>query len=73
MRCDEDAPTPLPPYERPMPVAKVARLLDLPIWKLRRAAKAGLFPSYWFGNSRRLLKPAEVLEYISSTRQGGNQ
>lgn len=70
---DNNPPNQIPTYDRVMPVLEAARLLGLPAWKLRRAAKAGLFPSYQLGNSRRLIRPAEVLTFIFSTRQGGDR
>lgn len=50
-----------------------ASKLGLPIWKLRRAAKLGLFPTYTVLNSRRLVKLSEVVAAIEASRQGGAQ
>jgi hypothetical protein len=43
----------------------------LPYWKLLRAVKRGLIPSYSPFNSRRLVYLSEIQSYIDSTRSGG--
>lgn len=45
--------------------------LGLPAWKLGRAAKRGVFPTYTLLNTRRLVKLREVVAAIEASRQGG--
>lgn len=53
-------------------IIKVAAdYFGLPYWKLLRAVKSGLIPSYSPFNSRRLVYLSEVSAYIHSTRSGG--
>lgn len=52
-------------------ITSVAKELNLPAWKLSRAAKQGLFPTYQILNSRRLVKLSEVIATIEASRQGG--
>ncbi len=51
-------------------IKKAAGLLKLPYWWVQRAVKRGLIPSYTFLNSRRLVRPSEILDFIESTRAG---
>jgi hypothetical protein len=48
----------------------VANLLGLPVFKIRRAAKQGLFPTYSFLNGRKLARLSEVEAAIKRTRSG---
>lgn len=48
-----------------------AESLGLPYFKIQRAARAGLIPTYFVYNSRRLVRLSEVLAVINGTRQGG--
>ena len=52
-------------------IASVAKELNLPPWKLRRAAKQGVFPTYTLLNSRRLVKLSEVVAAIEASRRVG--
>jgi hypothetical protein len=52
-------------------IKEAAYTLELPYWKLLRAVRAGLIPSYQFLTSRRLVLPSEVTAYILSSRKGG--
>jgi hypothetical protein len=45
--------------------------LNLPYFKLQRAAKRGLFPTYKILNSRPLVRMAEIKAAIESSRRGG--
>ncbi len=56
-----------------MSVADAARALNIHVWKLRRAAKTGLVPSYQFLNSRRLVRLSEVIAAIETSRCGGEK
>ena len=48
-----------------------AERLGLPYFKVQRAARAGLIPTYFVYNSRRLVRLSEVVAVINGTRQGG--
>jgi hypothetical protein len=45
--------------------------LNLPYFKLQRAAKRGLFPTYKLFNSRPLVRIAEIKAAIERTGRGG--
>ena len=49
-----------------------ASALGLPYFKIQRAARAGLIPTYFVYNSRRLVRLSEVLNVINSSRSGGS-
>lgn len=48
-----------------------AQKLGLPIFKVTRAAKAGIFPSYTLFNRRKLVRLSEVIAAIEQSRSGG--
>lgn len=48
-------------------IKDVAAWLNLPVFKIRRAVKAGAIPSYTFGNKRKLLRLSEVVAEIESS------
>jgi len=48
-----------------------ASALGIPYFKIQRAAKAKLFPTYRLFNGRRLLRLSEVVAAINATRDGG--
>jgi len=50
-----------------------AEALNLPYFKLQRAARAGLIPTYSVYNSRRLVRLSEVVAIIDASRQGGGE
>lgn len=50
---------------------EAARLLGLPYFKLARAARLGLFPTYSLLNRRRLVRLSEVIAAIERSRAGG--
>ncbi len=54
-----------------VPIKVAAAQLGLHYWKLERAVKAGLVPSYTLLNSRKLVRPTEVLAVIEASRVGG--
>lgn len=59
-------------YPEPLLTLKAAaEILNLPLFKLRRAAKQGLFPTYTLYNSRKLVRLSEVLVAIENCRIGG--
>jgi len=47
-----------------------ADALNIPYFKIQRAAKAKLFPTYRFLNGRPLLRLSEVIAAINATRDG---
>jgi len=51
--------------------AWIAGVLGIPVFKIRRAAKAGDFPTYHIANSRRLHLLSEVIAAINASRSGG--
>jgi hypothetical protein len=59
--------------EKLITIKVAAANFGLPYWKLLRAVKAGIIPSYTPFNSRRLVLLSEVNCYIRSTRSGGGQ
>lgn len=48
-----------------------AEALGIPYFKIQRAARAKLFPTYRLLNGRRLLRLSEVIAAIDATRDGG--
>ena len=50
---------------------QAAAELSLPYFKLQRAAKRELFPTYRIFNSRPLVRIADIKRAIDSSRQGG--
>lgn len=59
--------------ERFVTVKVVAAEIGAPEFKVRRAVKTGLIPSYQFANGRILLRLSEVIACIERTRTGGAQ
>jgi hypothetical protein len=68
-----DKSVPETPPEKLITIKGAADTLGLSAWKLSRAAKQGLIPTYRLLNSRRLVKLSEVLAAIEASRQGGGQ
>jgi hypothetical protein len=50
-----------------------ADALGMPYYKVQRAARAGLLPTYRLLNGRRLLKLTDVVAIIDGTREGGER
>lgn len=68
--CETDSGS----YQEPMiSIGDAAGRLNIQPWKLRRAAKIGLVPSYKFFNSRRLVRLSEVVSAIQASRCGGGE
>ena len=61
----QDAP------EQLLTLQAAADKLGLPVFKIRRAAKRGLFPTYTLLNGRKLVRLSEVVAAIERSRQGG--
>ncbi len=59
------------PIGRLVTLRDAADLLGIPYFKVQRAARAGLVPTYALYNSRRLVIVEELLEVIRASRQGG--
>lgn len=59
--------------EKLISISKAAEAVGALPWQVRRAVRNGLIPSYTPFNSRRLVKLSEVIAYIDSCRQGGDQ
>jgi hypothetical protein len=59
--------------ERLLTYKATAGALGVPYFKVQRAARAKLFPTYRLFNGRRLLKLSEVVAVIDSTREGGER
>jgi hypothetical protein len=49
----------------------VAKAINQPLWKVRKAAKSGAFPTYSIGNKRKLFRLSDVFAAIEASRQGG--
>jgi excisionase family DNA binding protein len=54
-------------------IQEAASLLNLPVFKLRRAVKSGVVPSYTFANRRRLVRLPEIVAVIEQSNPGGGQ
>lgn len=50
---------------------QAAEALGLPYFKVQRAARDGIIPTYFVYNSRRLVRVSEVLAIINASRRGG--
>lgn len=50
---------------------QLAEALGLPLFKVQRAIKAGVIPSYRLYNSRRLVRLSEAVAAIEASRKGG--
>jgi hypothetical protein len=68
-----DQATPNSNLEHLLTYEAAAGKLGLPIFKIRRAAKLGLFPTYSLLNGRKLVRLSEVNAAIERSRTGGEQ
>jgi hypothetical protein len=59
------------PLERLLTFKAAAQELNLPVFKITRAAKAGVFPTYTLFNRRKLVRLSEVIAAIEASKQGG--
>ena len=59
--------------EKLFTLREIGRLLNLPYFKLQRAARNNLFPTYNLFNTRKLARLSEVVVVIERSRQGGAQ
>jgi excisionase family DNA binding protein len=66
--ASRSCPAALPKF---LTIGAAAKVIGIPYFKLQRAVRAGLIPSYRLLNNRRLLKLSEVLAAIDSTREVG--
>lgn len=58
------------PLEKLCTVKEAAAQIGLPYFKLARAVRDGLIPSYTLYNSRRLVRISEILTVIEASRKG---
>jgi excisionase family DNA binding protein len=63
------APSGEPGFEKLYTYKAAAELLGVPYFKIQRAARAKLIPTYRLLNGRRLLKLSEVLAAIEASRE----
>ena len=59
--------------EKLINIQTAAKALGVHPWALRRAINSGAIPAYTPFNSRKLVKLSEVVAYIDSCRQGGDE
>jgi hypothetical protein len=59
--------------EKLLTLKQAAEALGLPYFKLQRAARVGLIPTYQVLNSRKLVRLPEVVAVIEASRQGGTK
>lgn len=57
--------------EQLITLRNAAEAIGVPYFKIQRAARNGLIPTYFVYNSRRLVRLSEVLAVINGTRRGG--
>ena len=63
----------LPSPEPFLTLKDVATRLGVPAFKITRAAKLGVFPTYTLFNNRKLARLSEVVEAIKRTSTGGQK
>lgn len=56
--------------ERLLTINEAAKVLGLHAWKLRRAVKTGIVPSYKILNARRLVRLSDIQAVIEASREG---
>jgi len=59
--------------EQLLTLTAIADVLGVPPFKMRRAAKSGLFPVYRIGNKRALARLTEVVAAVEAASKGGAQ
>lgn len=73
-RKNKDAaqkPQPSINVEHLLTLQEAAKQLGIRQFKITRAAKAGLFPTYTLFNRRKLVRLSEVIAAIEASKQGG--
>jgi hypothetical protein len=58
--------------ERLLTLKAAAEELNLPAFKITRAASAGIIPTYSLYNKRKLVRLSEVVAAINASKQGGS-
>lgn len=58
--------------EKLVTLKEAAARLGLPAFKVFRAAKAGIFPTYRLFNTRKLVRLSEVIAAIEASKEGGS-
>jgi excisionase family DNA binding protein len=53
-----------------MTMSEFAATLGVPVFKIRRAVKAGVIATYNIGTRRKLIRPSEGMAAIERSRQG---
>jgi hypothetical protein len=48
-------------------------LSGIPYWKIQRAVRRGILPSYSFFNDRKLVRVSDIETLIERSREGGEQ
>jgi hypothetical protein len=69
-KAPEDKSTP-PGVEKYITLHEAADIFGLPYFKILRAAKQKVIPTYTIFNSRRLVRASEVEAIIVASREGG--
>ncbi len=57
--------------EKLFTLREIGRRLNLPYFKLQRAARNNLFPTYTLFNARKMARLSEVVAVIEHSRRGG--
>jgi excisionase family DNA binding protein len=68
-----ESPQNSPRTEPLLTLKEAAEALGLPYFKIQRAVRAGLLPTYKIYNSRRLIRLSEVIMVVEGSRQGGRK
>jgi hypothetical protein len=71
MDTSQDPTTNLP--EPFITLGAAAKVLGIPVFKMRRAANDGIIPVYTVHNQRRLCRLTEIIAVIQASRRGGAQ
>lgn len=61
------------PVEKLLTYKGAAAALGIAYFKIQRAARSGIFPTYRLLNSRPLVKLSEVMAAIEATKAGGDR
>jgi hypothetical protein len=67
----EPSPVSVTEPEQLLTLIAAAERLGLPAFKIRRAARRGLFPTYSILNGKKLVRISEIVAAIERSRSGG--
>lgn len=70
-RSISDSDSIVPNLDCAISIPKAACLVGIPSWKIRKAVSLRLIPVYQIANSRKLVKPSEILAALHASRKGG--